>query len=80
MNVKSCPALSPCDRLPVLLAQVPQRARTGLECFSPVGMPTCFLMLTFSIFSFVSKAAKLHDVRVVTTVLSFRGRENTTLL
>lgn len=80
MNVKSCPALSPCDRLPVLLAQVPQRARTGLERFSPVGMPTCFLMLTFSIFSFVSKAAKLDDVRVVTTVLSFRGRENTTLL
>lgn len=64
----------------VLLVQAPQGARTGLEHLSPVGVPTCLLTLTFSIFSFASQAAKLGDVRVVTTVISFRGRENTTLL
>lgn len=60
----------------VLLVQAPQGARTGLECLSPVGVATCFLISTFS----VSNAAKLDDVRILTTVISFRGRENTASL
>lgn len=56
----------------VLLVQVPGGARRGLERLSPVGMATCFLLLTFS----ASDVAKLDDDRVITVAISFRGREN----